>query len=100
MKFFALILSLVVLWLTLTPCIDTPEDNCVSKTEMSQQHSHSGDLDLCSPFCTCQCCQVCVNIPSVLFTQVHSANPEFLYPVAHQDVPHDFNYELYKPPRG
>lgn len=100
MKFFAIILSIVVLWLTLMPCIDTPEQNCANKTEMAQQHSHSEDIDLCSPFCTCHCCQSCVHLPMMLFTLACSTQQEHLYPITFQGVPKDFNFDLYKPPRA
>ncbi|MBK8808019.1 MAG: hypothetical protein IPO21_15780 [Bacteroidales bacterium] len=58
MKYFAFILSVYVLVLTAIPCVDVPKDNTVQKIELtnstSEHHEHT--TDLCSPFCTCDCC--------------------------------------------
>lgn len=71
MKVFAIILSAIVFWLTLTPCIDEAQDNALQKNELTQQtqnnHHNDGD-DACSPFCTCQCCQTTVHIPVIKST--------------------------------
>ncbi len=61
MKFLAFILSIYILALNLTPCADysVPDDEV--KIEISQaigdDHQHQ-DSDLCSPFCSCQCCHI------------------------------------------
>jgi hypothetical protein len=57
MKLFAYILSVYILILTATPCIDVP-DNIMHKIEHTQDanHNHNTGNDNCSPFCTCQCC--------------------------------------------
>jgi hypothetical protein len=60
MKYFAYILSFIVLVLTVNPCIDGLKDNALQKSEISQStnnNNHQNDTDHCSPFCTCQCCQ-------------------------------------------
>ena len=58
MKFFACILSLYILVLTAMPCCDRPDDGALHKTQISQKTSDLPyqDIDLCSPFCTCNCC--------------------------------------------
>ena len=58
MKFFAYILSFYILFLTALPCVDKPDDNTMLKSEISSPNNHSqhGDIDHCSPFCTCNCC--------------------------------------------
>lgn len=98
MKVFAIILSIIVLGLTLTPCIDSAESRCSTTTAMDQQHPHSDDVDLCSPFCTCHCCQTCVNMPLALFNLVHCPIPVRLYISTRQDILHEFRIDLYKPP--
>lgn len=65
MKILALILSLYVTWLTTIPCIDVPQENSAHKTELSRQNQdnrHQDDVDHCSPFCTCNCCQTNIDI--------------------------------------
>jgi hypothetical protein len=61
MKVFAFILSFYVLYLNAVPCIDIIRDNSMHKSEIMQtsdNHNHQSDADSCSPFCTCQCCQL------------------------------------------
>jgi len=61
MKFLAFILSIYIFALNLAPCADysVPDDEV--ETEISQaigdDHQHQ-DSDLCSPFCSCQCCHI------------------------------------------
>jgi len=58
MKNLAFILSVYVLALTAIPCVDVPKDDVLHKTELSNTASehHEHTTDLCSPFCTCDCC--------------------------------------------
>lgn len=65
MKYIAVILSVYVMVLTAMPCSDNHSANSRSVTyELSQQnHSQANDLDLCSPFCFCHCCQT-LSFPS------------------------------------
>lgn len=59
MKILALILSVYVIALTAMPCSDDGVvDNKSLNIEVVQQsQTHSEDIDLCSPFCFCNCCQ-------------------------------------------
>ena len=71
MKVLALILSVYVLVLTAIPCVDVPKDDNLHKTEItnssSDQHEHT--TDLCSPFCTCDCCvSPIINNSTIVFT--------------------------------
>ncbi|MCF6307323.1 MAG: hypothetical protein L3J09_05135 [Flavobacteriaceae bacterium] len=60
-KILAFILSIYILALNFTPCEDSSVFDNSSNTELAQlqdfNHDHNA-LDLCSPFCHCQCCQV------------------------------------------
>jgi hypothetical protein len=65
MKIFAYILSFYMVALTLLPCVDLPEDNCVHTQHFSTQTSQTQHdaRDTCSPFCSCNCCSsplVCI----------------------------------------
>jgi len=58
MKFFAYILSLYVVILTIMPCIDVHQDTISQNIELTNNTSdtHQNDTDHCSPFCSCTCC--------------------------------------------
>jgi hypothetical protein len=58
MKVFTYILSIFIVVLTATPCIDVHYDNELQKTEVSHKVAdcQNGAFDHCSPFCTCDCC--------------------------------------------
>ena len=59
MKFIVVILSAYIMVLTAMPCDDIHATNTISASlELCEQsHSQSNDVDLCSPFCFCHCCQ-------------------------------------------
>lgn len=58
MKFFASILSLYILVLTVIPCCDVWKFSSVNKIENIHKaiDEPSNEIDHCSPFCTCNCC--------------------------------------------
>lgn len=60
MKTLNIIFSIYIIILTSFPCVDNYNDILVkpSHLEKSQKHNDSNDqdLDLCSPFCFCNCC--------------------------------------------
>ena len=60
MKFFALIMAVLVLALSVMPCADagaaikdSKAKSGITKTTGRQDHN---DADACSPFCHCACC--------------------------------------------
>jgi hypothetical protein len=58
MKHLAYILSIIIVVLTVMPCIDEPGDNVLQNKEITHgSANHQDEPDHCSPFCTCQCCQ-------------------------------------------
>ncbi|RUT79651.1 DUF6660 family protein [Ancylomarina longa] len=68
MKLLASILSLYVMILVFMPCADAHISNSdyFSIIQQDQEDGHSGDIEFCSPFCFCTCCQT----PSVIHTQI------------------------------
>jgi len=58
MKLSACILSLYIFLLTACPCADLVSDQFIQKTSLSHhsKDSHESGCDMCSPFCTCNCC--------------------------------------------
>ncbi len=61
MKNIAGLLALYILVLSFVPCDDilATTINIASDNYFSEQHEegHSHDSDMCSPFCSCDCCQ-------------------------------------------
>lgn len=64
MKYIAVILSVYVMVLTAIPCNDVHAGTNSATLELSEQsQNHTSDVDLCSPFCFCHCCQT-LSFPS------------------------------------
>jgi len=58
MKIIAFILSVYIILLIAMPCVDVPNDHNSLKLELSnlKTDNHHSDSNLCTPFCTCDCC--------------------------------------------
>ncbi|MGM5470267.1 DUF6660 family protein [Flavobacteriaceae bacterium LMO-SS05] len=100
MKILAFILSVYILALNFAPCEDSDAANDEAKTELSQHidNDHT-DLDLCSPFCQCQCCHVNVidfNIAD-LKLQVSEISTELFFHI--YGLEKSFNNTILQPPR-
>ncbi len=103
MKILAFILSLYILALNLTPCEDSVEVDVIdSKIEMTQNgdinESHS-DLDLCSPFCQCQCCHIhtTTSSPSDFVLVLNKISTEI---ILHFDsLGKDIHISIFQPPK-
>ncbi|MGZ0016795.1 DUF6660 family protein [Yeosuana sp. AK3] len=65
MKYLAIILSVYVMVLTAMPCADihVANPNPISLELSEQSNNQASDIDLCSPFCFCHCCQT-LSFPS------------------------------------
>jgi hypothetical protein len=67
--------------LTLDPCVDSDRDCTGSGTAISEQgtaDADAGHADLCSPFCTCNCCSVSMEVASILILPVTSVHYSIL----------------------
>lgn len=65
----------------------------------SKEHSHSEESDDCSPFCSCQCCQVTVDFfPSYGFTLIPEKNISQRISTYHNDISQETLESLYHPP--
>ena len=74
-RFFFLILSFFLLYLSCLPCTDSKECNAKAEVKASastnhQEHNHQSEA--CSPFCTCSCCAAPVFFSP--FTKVQDPN--------------------------
>lgn len=103
MKLITFILSIYIFALNLAPCADYVESNNDIKTEISQSldddHNHQ-NLDLCTPFCICQCCHI-----NTTYFQFVDFNPDISY-ISTQDffylsgTEKDFNTSILQPPKA
>lgn len=88
MKFITVILSVYFLALNFMPCGDdddnTDDFRLETVADIDDNHNHSGNSDLCSPFCHCHCCHVHV----VGFDLFHY---DFLNPEVSSEIPIHFD---------
>ena len=101
MKVSVCILSLYLLVLIVIPCVDLPKDNELGHTEFFQNTSESSpdDIDLCSPFCTCNCC-VSPVVSQAYFTLVYQFMllQEYNYDIITADISSPF-VNIWQPPK-
>lgn len=101
-KIFVIILSVYFLGLSFIPC----EDAVIENNSLEEQLAHYQDqdtdnhhTDLCSPFCSCQCCHVNVAeigvYPYKIITPQISKIVNTRLVTSKQEV----NYSILQPPR-
>jgi hypothetical protein len=59
MRYFASLLALVMLTMSILPCRDNPGTEPAathSLASQQDQHQHEDHKDICSPLCSCACC--------------------------------------------
>jgi hypothetical protein len=59
MRWIAIVMSIYLMALSNMPCADMEVNSAMHKTAQfssEDNHSHDKHNDLCSPFCTCNCC--------------------------------------------
>ena len=67
--------------------------------EDSKGHSHSEESDNCSPFCSCQCCQITVDIfPFHAYTLIPEKNILELISSYNNTISQEVLESLYHPP--
>ena len=95
-------MTFLILFLSIMPCSDKYPGFTSANTELNQMandHDHHSDVDLCSPFCTCQCCQANIEYPEVL----HITMPEETI-LVHADFIETENdhyyFRIYIPPKA
>jgi hypothetical protein len=100
MKAFAFILSIYIFALNLAPCVDYDAHDINVKTKFSQdiggQHQW---LDLCSPFCICQCCHISATYFQFEDTQLamsYISTEDFFYLIVSEK---SFSTSILQPPR-
>ena len=107
MKFYAAILSLLLLVLSGLPCADMGDNNGAQEisSSISENHTHGPKekhVDMCSPFCSCNCCglQILDLAPSTSFdvvaVKVGISTPETTYKSNLASV---FSGSIWQPPQ-
>lgn len=105
MKFVSVILSLIILMLSFTPCADssdyskTSENIVVSVFEQdNHQKNHS---DLCSPLCMCNCCGTVVAQIGMQFFKINeiSAIPSGEETSFRLPIVSPLFYSIWEPPK-
>ncbi|MFK6999275.1 DUF6660 family protein [Flavobacterium oreochromis] len=106
MRLLYIILSVYFLILSGLPCLDTIEHERSIAKSATSDHSHKGHThtdDLCSPFCTCNCCgtQVLVyqsiisydfeNLPTIITERKESLYKSVFYT--------NFYNNIWQPPK-
>jgi hypothetical protein len=88
MKWIVYIFSFYLISLTIVPCSDGLNMTHSAKNELTTTHDHNSEhSDLCTPFCSCNCCRTHVNIEnastiyefhqSIAFLEKDFSNTEF-----------------------
>lgn len=104
LKLFTVILSIYVLGLSFVTCNDefpheVPLNDDISQVSKNSDHSNEEEGDHCSPFCSCQCCQVNLDVHNMdtfdmsvprISTEVFSLS---------YNVVQEFTYSIFQPPR-
>jgi hypothetical protein len=102
MRHLAFILSFYLFALNLAPCADYVTSDNYARTEISQavdDHQHQG-VDLCSPFCICQCCHTSVTqfqVSNIKFEINFISTQDFFYL---NGIEKEFTTSILQPPRA
>ncbi|MGV3631270.1 MAG: DUF6660 family protein [Bacteroidota bacterium] len=103
MKYFWIILSAFILFLSITPCCDDEKHDAVTHTTISQSDHHdSHEHQACSPFCVCSCCgSHGVNIQQASIGIEAFLMPESEYKVSKptSDLVSTFEANIWQPPQ-
>lgn len=101
MKSLAIILSVYIVVLAVMPCADAhdADNGCISFDLIEQTHSHLSDVDFCSPFCSCTCCQT-LSQPTLYSTfQINLLGLELTTPLLTQnELKSDISF--WRPPKS
>ncbi len=102
MKYLTVIFAIYLLGLTLVPCTDA-----ISETEADLEHiiavdddHHEDTLDLCTPFCHCQCCQVHIVMYNTTIFNVLNSDISTKISIYKENIGIDYKDPLFQPPRA
>jgi hypothetical protein len=100
MKILALILSIYVIALTAMSCPDVQvvesESNSIEILQQSQYHTEN--IDLCSPFCFCNCCQTLSHPEYLEIVLVEQIAYSLIVPLIENNIPNPV-ISFWRPPK-
>jgi hypothetical protein len=102
-RLLAFCLACYVLSLVLTPCVDQlftgQETTCVQYAS-GMDDSHSDHHDACSPFCTCSCCNVSMEVTSGFILPASSPDYNEIDMFVTPQVSDTFSPQIWQPPKA
>ena len=101
MKLFAFFMAFHILALSIMPCNDVHNDCSSFKTKsqitQNENHNHKSDHnDLCSPFCSCDCCQT---VMVINFTNTSIKIKNLFIESDVKIANHNFYGNIWQPPK-
>lgn len=80
MKIFSVAMSIYILGLMFVPCADVHAEIISDNINIHLLSEHNNNIDLCTPFCICDCCQkisqpVINNYFTCFFTLIETTVP-------------------------
>ncbi|WP_394333858.1 DUF6660 family protein [Chitinophaga eiseniae] len=101
-RFFAVILSIVLLALGTISCSDElPLSGMAGSSYQADNTTHQHEhKDFCSPFCACSCCAAPVIISLVYFAPVPASHTIFSYSEMPAGIISDLPQPVWQPPRA
>lgn len=100
MKVFGYILSIYILTLLAYPCQDDCNYLLTNNTNNSENHNHNEhNCNLCSPFCTCNCCHVSTIISLNIIIHKTSTIPIFFDVIFKDSFIKEIIFSIWQPPK-
>ena len=102
-RVFTFLLAWYVLFLTMTPCVDK-ELNCSKSQHLyagqAATDRHTDHHDACSPFCTCSCCNLAMEVTAPYMIAIESFLPQKLIFSFDPRLISFFSYTIWEPPKS
>jgi len=99
---FAMMLACYVLALTMAPCVDDVL-NCCETAHISASHAatggHADHHDSCSPFCTCSCCSLAMEVALSFFVNADAPRPQKVIFSFDPGFISSFSHTIWLPPK-
>jgi len=96
------LLAAYVLVLTLAPCVDNSTASCSKQQVIAGQAAtdgHTDHHDACSPFCTCSCCNVAMEVAFPYFITVENLRAQKLIFTFTPHFISCFSHTIWEPPK-
>jgi hypothetical protein len=101
-RLITFLLACYVLALTLAPCVDNTLNCCETQHLLSgdtSTGSHADQHDCCSPFCTCSCCNLAMEVTLPFFMNIETPLPQKMIFSYNLRVISLFSFSIWQPPK-